>query len=209
MITRLVFVFAVLSALSIVLTTLVGGAFFPGYNHATQFISELGARGAPQEMVVRFGGFLSTGVFFWLFCRAAHRALPRSTLTTLGLIGLLIYALGYIGAVFFPCDPGCRPAIPSFSQMMHNLFGLVGYVMAPAFLATLGWSARRWPRGGFLSALGFITAGLAFVGLMGLSPEFRYPGLSQRLIEASVLVWVLACGWYARAQMRSAPAPLG
>lgn len=38
---------AFLSAAWIVLLTLIAGAATPGYSHISQFISELGARGAP------------------------------------------------------------------------------------------------------------------------------------------------------------------
>lgn len=198
MIARLAFPFAALSAASILLTTVLGGAGFPGYSHSAQFISELGARGAPDEMLVRFAGFLPGGLFLCLFCLGMHRFVPRSVPGTLGVIGLFVYALGYVAAAFFPCDPGCRPVNPSISQLIHNFFGLVGYVVAPGFLALLGWASRRWPGGAHLSVPAFIAAVLALVGLMGLSPEFRHVGLSQRLIEGSVMTWIVLCGWHLR-----------
>lgn len=131
MLARLVFPFAALSAVFVLLLTVLGGANFPNYSHASQFISELGATGAPHEMLIRFTGFLPAGVFLWLFSLGAFLLLPRSRLTTFGLIGIFLYAGGYVVAAFFPCDLGCRPVQPSTSQVIHNLFGLIGYVAAP------------------------------------------------------------------------------
>jgi Protein of unknown function (DUF998) len=193
---RIALVCATLGVLFALLLALLGGAYFPGYSHAAQFISELGARQAPHEQLVRWVGFLPAGVLILGFSAAAFFALPRSALTTFGLLGVAVYAGGYVAAAFFPCDPGCRPSQPSISQLIHNLAGLAGYVLAPLFLAALASSARRWPGGGYLVVAGFVAAGLSLLGMLSLSPNSPYVGWSQRLIEASVLLWVLLCAWY-------------
>jgi Protein of unknown function (DUF998) len=201
-IARLAFVFALLTLVCVVLFTILGALGFPGYSHTAQFMSELGARGAPHEKLIRFAGFLPAGVFMILFVIGAFESLPRSALTTLGLIGIALYAMGYIVAVFFPCDFGCRPAQPSASQAIHNLFGLIGYVLAPLALVALGWSARNWPDAGYLSWSAYIAAAVALVGMITLSPKSPYVGLSQRLIESAVLIWVVMCAWYVRSQLQ-------
>jgi hypothetical membrane protein len=202
LIARFAFVFAVLTLAFVVLLTILGALDFPGYSHTAQFISELGARGAPQEMLIRFAGFLPAGVFMILFVIGAFKSLPRSIPASLGLIGMALYAMGYIVAVFFPCDFGCRPAQPSASQMIHNVFGLIGYVLAPLALVALGWSARQWPGGKYLSWSAYIAATLALFGMMTLSPKSPYAGLSQRLIEGAVLIWVVMCAWYVRSHLQ-------
>ena len=83
---------------------------FPGDSHVSQFISELGATGAPHEMLVRVGGFLPAGIFVCVFAVAAFMRLPRSGLTTFGLVGMFIYALGYVACALLPCDAVRRPA---------------------------------------------------------------------------------------------------
>lgn len=200
--TRTPLVSASIALLFVVVLTLLGGAFYPDYSHSSQFISELGARQAPHEQLVRWGGFLPAGVFMLVFVLAAFKVLPRSVPSTLGLSGIAVYALGYVAAAFYPCDPGCRPAAPSISQLIHNIVGLAGYLLAPLSLAALAWSARRWPGGRSLAAAGFVAATSALLGLMTmLSPEFSYVGLSQRLLELSVLVWIVMCGWYMMARL--------
>lgn len=194
------FAFAVLGATTVLLFTLLGAAGFPGYSHASRFVSELGATGAPHEYAVRFAGFLPAGIFVSLFAAAAFKGLPRARLTSAGLLGIVVYALGYVAAAFFPCDAGCRPVQPSLSQIIHNLLGLAGYVLAPLFLFALAWQARRWPGATHLSVLGFTTAALALAGLLTLSPKSPFAGVSQRVIEAAVLAWVVVCGAYLRSR---------
>jgi uncharacterized protein DUF998 len=174
----------------------VAGALTPEYSHASQFISELGARGAPQEWVVRFGGFLPAGILLLAFCLFAFIALPRSPGATLGLAGLAIFGAGYLVAAAFPCDLGCRPDEPSTSQLIHNAGGLVGYLLAPAFLLILALASRRWPLAGRMAIAGYAATALAVIGLFTLDPDSGTAGISQRILEFAVLGWAVCCGIY-------------
>jgi hypothetical protein len=185
-----------LGPLAVVLLTIIGGANFPNYSHASQFISELGADGAPHARLINFAGFLPAGVLIIAFAFFAWRALPGSGAVTFAMLGLALFALGYLVAAFFPCEGDCRAAEPTPSQAIHNLFGLAGYLFAPASLFALAWQARRWPSAMHLSALGFIGSAFALFGLLLLSPDFRYVGIAQRVLEGSVLMWIMACALY-------------
>ena len=74
----------------------------------------------------------------------------------------------------------------------------VGYLLAPLFLALLGWSARRWPGGTHLVAPAVGAAVVTFLCLLGLDPAFAYVGVVQRVLDASVSLWVLLCAGYIR-----------
>jgi hypothetical membrane protein len=191
-----------------VLMVVIAGSLTPGYSHVSQFISELGARGAPHELSVRFAGFLPMGMLLLAFCWFAYAALPRSTGTTWGLFGLALYAAGYLVAAAYPCDLGCRPARPSASQMIHNAGGLLGYVLAPAFLLTLARATRAWPNAERLSTAGYVAAALALVGLLTLSPASPFVGVSQRLLEIAVLAWAVYCGVYLHRKTADATQPI-
>jgi Protein of unknown function (DUF998) len=180
----------------VIILVVVAGAFTPGYNHIAQLISELGASGSRYGWPVRFAGFLPAGLLLLTFCFFAYRLLQKARGTTFGLIGLAIYAVGYLVAAAFPCDLGCRPNAPSASQMIHNAGGLVGYLLAPVFLFSLARAARTWPAAGHLVVAGYVAFALALFGLLTLSPSSPAAGLSQRLLEASVLGWVAMCGHY-------------
>ncbi|MGH7589288.1 MAG: DUF998 domain-containing protein [Gemmatimonadota bacterium] len=193
---RLALASAILGASVVLLTTIIGGFAFPDYSHASQFISELGARGAPNASLINLAGFLPAGLLLCAFAFFAGRALPRSKSIALGLFGIALFGVGYLAAAFFPCEPGCRPTEPSLSQAMHNLLGLAGYLAAPPALLALGWQARRWPDATWLSNLGYLTGALTFMALFFMSPTFGYAGVAQRVLEGSVLAWVVACGLY-------------
>lgn len=193
---------AVLGALWLLAMVIVGGATFPGYSHVSQYISELGANGAPQGWLVSYAGFLPVGVLICAFGVFAWLAAPRSLLSTLGFIGVELFSVGYVAATFFRCDYGCRPEEPSVSQQMHNMFGLLGYLFAPLCLLLLGLAARKWPKAGALALHGYLSAALALVGLGTLTPDSPFAGVSQRLIEAAMLSWVVACGLYLGRQPR-------
>jgi Protein of unknown function (DUF998) len=180
----------------VVILVVVAGAFTPGYNHIAQLISELGASGSRYGWPVRFAGFLPAGLLLLSFCFFAYRLLQKAKGTTFGLIGLAIYAAGYLVAAAFPCDLGCRPNAPSTSQIIHNAGGLIGYLLAPAILFALARAARTWPAAGHLVVAGYLASALALLGLLTLSPSSPAAGLSQRLLEASVLGWVAMCGHY-------------
>jgi Protein of unknown function (DUF998) len=199
---------AVSGAIWLVAMVVIGGAAWDGYDHVSQYISELGATGAPHGWQVSWLGFLPIGLLITAFAFFAWRAAPRSALATIGFVGIFLFAIGYTGSAFFPCDFGCRPDNPSFSQVMHELIGLAGYLLAPVTLLLLALAARTWPGAMWLAVLGFIAAPLALVGLSGLmdsdSPTL---GLYQRVLEATVIGWVVACGLYLGAQSKTA-APL-
>lgn len=200
---RLAVIAGILGPLTVVLLTVLGGANFPNYSHASQYISELGSVDAPHGRVISLAGFLPAGIFTSAFAFFAWRSLPRSSSATLGLLGLIFFALGYLVATFFPCEGDCRSAHPGLSQAIHNLFGLAGYLIAPMSLWTLGWAARHWPQASHLSALGFVGGTTALLGLMFLSPDFRYVGVAQRILEGSVLSWMVVCALYLQRTSRA------
>jgi hypothetical protein len=202
---KLAMICALLGAVWLAAMVIIGGAAWEGYDHVSQYISELGAAGAPHGWQVSWLGFLPVGLLITAFAFFAWRAAPRSTLATVGFVGIFLFAIGYTGSAFFPCDFGCRPETPSFSQVMHELIGLVGYLLAPVTILLLALAARTWPRAMWLVVLGFIAAPFALVGLGGLlDPDSPTLGLFQRVLETSVIGWVVACGLYLGAQSKTA-----
>jgi len=200
---RLAMICALLGALWLLAMVVIGGLTFPDYDHVSQYISELGANGAPFGFEVSWYGFLPVGLLVTAFAVFAWLATPRSLLGTLGFIGLVLFAIGYIGSAFFPCDYGCRPESPSFSQQMHLLIGLAGYFFAPLTLLLLAFAARAWPNGGRVALTGFVAAPAALVGLLTMAPDSPFVGLSQRVLETSVIAWVVICGLYLGHQPRA------
>jgi hypothetical protein len=138
-------------------------------------------------------------------CSAGWRRRALS-LAALGFIGIFLFSIGYVGSAFLPvrlCAAG--PMSPSFSQVMHELIGLAGYMLAPITLLLLGIAAWKWPGAVWLSLLAFLAAAGALIGLGGLvDPASPTVGLYQRVLEASMMSWVVACGLYLGLKKRTA-----
>lgn len=103
----------------------------PGYDQVRHTISELGERGARDARIVAFGLFLPAGIGLAAVAILSDERSPESAALAAAV------AIGYLGAVVFPCDPG-SPMQGSFSQAMHNLAGGIQYIGGALALASLG-----------------------------------------------------------------------
>ncbi|WP_157138749.1 DUF998 domain-containing protein [Asticcacaulis biprosthecium] len=175
---------------------IIGDLATPDYDALRQFISELGAGGATNAQWINHFGFLPAGVLLTSFSVLAWMALPRKGATTAGFLGTALYAIGYIAAVFFPCGAGCAVDSEDPVQLLHNFFGIAGYLTAPGALICFAIGARAWPDANLLSRLGWVYAAVAALGLAGLMTDLPYRGLWQRILEAGVLIWCLTGALY-------------
>jgi len=190
---------AVLSYVLLLAVIVGGGAAFPGYDHVSNYISELGATGAPHGKLVSLWGFLPSGLLLVVFAATAFLATPRSVASAFGFALLAAYAAGLAAAGVYPCDAGCSRADPSFDQLMHDLWGAPGYLLAPVMMGLLAAAARGWPGARHLlwaGAAGVLVTAAALPMVIG---EFELRGLAQRALEGVIGLWVLLCAlWLAR-----------
>jgi hypothetical protein len=191
----------ILGVLLFVVTTIIGGILFPGYSHTSQLISESYAMGTAYGPMLRFLGYLPSGLCIAAFAYFAVKALPKSGLTRFGFTAIgIFYGLATVLVSIFPCDAGCDsgPVPPSLSQLIHNLSGFLTYMIVPLSVILLGVAARSWPNGKTLSNLGIICGitALLLVGIFIANLRSGFAGLYQRIIEGSILLWILACSLY-------------
>jgi hypothetical protein len=195
------FLFGLLGVLFFISATMLGGLQFPAYSHISQLISESYAIGTPYGIPLRYLGFLPSGIFMAAFAFYAARALPKSLAATFGFIGLgIFYGMATVIVSFFPCDEGCGKELvdPSLSQFIHNLTGLFTYLIVPVSLLILGVAARKWSNGKYVSYAGLacgLTA-MLFVGILSSDLHGYFAGLYQRIIEGSILAWIVVCSVY-------------
>ncbi len=182
--------------LMIIAVVVVAGAAWPGYDHLRQYISELGATGAPHGQEVSVFGFLIPGALLIAFAALTFLSLRRSALSLLGFVGVALFYAGYFFSGFYRCDFGCPVGGGSHAQRMHELFGVPGYFAAPATLALLAFASRRWQGAGPLFPLGLLCAAVALVSLPLLGAGFEFHGLAQRALEGAMAAWVIACAAY-------------
>lgn len=182
-------------------TTIIGGFLHPDYNHVSQFISELYATDAPNADKLRYIGYIPSGFLFMLFAFFAIKETPKSLTAASGFIGLgLGYGLGTVICGFFTCDAGCNPNFinPTLSQIIHNLIGFLTYLVVPISLFLIAIASRKWKNGVAFSNVGLVLSFISFcfVGVLNADLTSPYKGLIQRIIEASILLWIAICAFY-------------
>jgi Protein of unknown function (DUF998) len=199
--TNKIFWFGILGVLFFITATVLGGLQFNNYSHLQQLISESYAIGTPNGLCLRIFGFFPSGLFMTLFAFYAIRILPKAKLTTIGFIGFgVFYGIATIVVSVFPCDVGCNKELinPSISQLIHNISGALTYIIVPFCLILIGVTAKKWNNGkafSTLSVLCGIVALLFFILFMN-NLQGGYIGLYQRIIEASILFWVVNAAFY-------------
>lgn len=187
-------VFAPLLWLAVIV---IAGELRPGFDHVGQYISELGERGSATEILMRFGGFVATGVLHVAYAAAFYATLSRIsdhwrlTLLVAGLIAL--NGIGRIGAGLFACEPGCvAPEI--LTQRLHGLSATLAFlsIAAAAILGAIIFRGDKRLRPLSAYSLGSGFAGLIFLWLMSSSQaEHIFTGLYERLASGVLSLWVL------------------
>lgn len=99
------------------------GSVRPEYSHFTQFISELGERGSSTEFIMRYAGFLPTGLMHVAFSAFLYVTFKGSRLTAIAATLLAINGLARIGAGIFPCEVGCTG--PSFFDQSEVAYFII------------------------------------------------------------------------------------
>ena len=188
-------------------STILGGLLMENYSHISQLISESYAIGTPYGELLRFGGFIPSGICIFLFSVLAIRQVPKAGNTSIAFTGLgIFYGIGTVVVSIFPCDKGCETDLidPGISQLIHNLSGMLTYLIVPVCLIVLGNTARSWPNARTVSTTGIIsgTTAIIFVALLTINIHSPYVGLYQRIIEGSILLFILITANYLQQEDR-------
>ena len=195
--------FGLLGVVFFISATILGGLQFSNYSHLSQLISESYAIGTPYGVQLRYLGFIPSGIFIAAFAFLAIKNLPKSKLTQIGFLGIgIFYGIATILVSLFPCDKGCDKELvdPSLSQLIHNLTGLLTYIIVPISLIIIGVSARKWANSKYVSYLSIICGltAVLFVGILSSDLQSKFAGLYQRIIEGSILTFIITCSIYFR-----------
>ncbi len=166
----------------------VFGRRWAAYDAARDFISELGAAGAPDAAAVN-ASFLVAGMLFVATCAAiARQHSGGRAVAVMALVSLVGWS--YVVAAFAPCDSGC-PADGSPTQTLHNSVGGLSYFACAVGLLLASVTRSAMPRApAWLTA---VAGGVALVSLVGMgAPEMAaVRGALQRLGEAAIFTWLV------------------
>ena len=195
---RLIAVLPIASAVWLAGSSVIAGAMRPGYDHMSQFLSELGASGTPGGAAMNYLGFIPTELFLLAFVVLALRVLRPGPLALIGLALMALNVLSLFAAALAPCDAGCRPATPSLSHTIHIATGSIAYLSAVIGIAVLAIATGR--RGAprlMVAGLACAVAGTALIAV--LDADSGVVGLVQRSLEAVIYAWYILFGlWLAK-----------
>lgn len=169
------------------------GSRRPEYSHLTQYISELGERGSSTELLMRYLGFVPTGLMHLAFAASLYATFSGSRLSSIAAALLALNGLGRIVAGLFPCEAGCAGPRVLLSQKLHTLAAGVGFLslIGTAIIWGIALRQHRNLRALSLYSIGTGLCGLMFLLLMSWSAELRAgTGLYERLSSGVLSLWI-------------------
>lgn len=175
----------------------------PGYDHLTQYMSELGVPGLAGATFISWWWIVS-GVLTIGLGLALHLGTRKvGRLSAAGPLLVTSYGLLVgIGSGVFPCDPGC--AGENLSGKLHdtvNAVGAMAQLVAPG-VCWLRWrhGERWWGFRGWTIASQVVIV-MAFVLFMALGEASHeqglesFKGLYQRLFQGTFYLWLSVVTW--------------
>ncbi|WP_369986644.1 DUF998 domain-containing protein [Pseudomonas xanthosomatis] len=174
---------------------------YPGYDHLQQAMSQLGASGAPTQGFSPWVNNFPLALLFALFAWGLARRWRESKLARLSALLVLLHGVGSLGTGLFACDLGCAPAVPSLSQQLHNLSGLLMFLsltLACVLWVRLGKRLAHSPGLAWGSLLCSVLAVVTVVLMARAAQSGELFGLYQRLNYGVAVLWLAALAWVSR-----------
>lgn len=177
----------------------LAGVLTPGYSHATQAVSELGAVGAPVPWLINGFGIIPFALSILALGAFVVQDFRPGPVAWLSGGMLVVSGLGFAVAGLMRCDVGCGPSELQ-SAVLHGFGASVGFQFAPLAALVLGSRFfRRFPRRAvyafsLLMAVAMVASIALFLGV--LDPSRALSGVWQRLLILSISVWVVGLSIY-------------
>lgn len=179
-----------------VIAIIVFGLLNSGYSHISQYISELGAKGANYNYLMNYLGIIPFGLSILLFSIGSLITLKKNILSKIAFLILFVTGVLFIMAGVFNCDAGCNFENMSQEAIIHNMSAFTAFVLFLISAILLGKNSFTKKRNKYY--LFSLTSGLAGIFLFyliskaGIYSEYR--GLYQRLFIANFLSWLIVIG---------------
>jgi hypothetical membrane protein len=177
------------------LAIIIFGFLHPSYSHFSQFISELGADNAPNNLFMNYLGIIPFGISICLYS-IAGTFYSDAKIQKLAFIILLITGLLFVIAGLFNCDEGCAFDNMSQKSIIHNLSAFSAFLLSIIVQLVIGTLvfAKRKTRLITFSLVSGITGIILFylISNAGIYSDFR--GLYQRLFLTNFLIWLIISG---------------
>lgn len=182
-----------LATIWLVIGVYVASKFYPGYNHAKQFCSELGATGSPTEKLSPLVNNYPLGVLFCLFGWYVTQLSNVSLLVNLSGWLIIIHGVGTWIAGYFPMDADPLTKNPTLHCKIHSWAGfimLLSLVVAP-ILIVFSPTTTMIPLYFRLCSVLLTLAAVYYLFAMAKAVKHQGdPGLHQRISYGFQLLWL-------------------
>jgi magnesium-transporting ATPase (P-type) len=170
------------------------GSLTPGFDHVSQLMSELGARGSRTENISPIINNYPIGVLFIVFGVGVYLKSQSKKTKVLASALFIVHGMGSIFAGAFSCDIGCPLVGGSVDQNIHTLSGLV--MFSSLCMACLMWCRPNFnlTESGVFGMFSLVCLVLAsFFLLITTITLFlgEYTGLFERLSYGILCAWLL------------------
>lgn len=179
------------------LASIYAGTARPGFSHRTQFLSELGERGAVASSAFNYLGLLPTGLLLLVFgVGLAHAFRSQRPLIATGAL-IAVHGVFRSVAAAFPCDLGCRPLTPTTTQLVHNAAAGLAFLSLTAAVFTAGAWMLKSKRNRMWMILTYALGMSAVLFQILLIFHHEGPtGLYQRIALGGLQLWVSLMATY-------------
>jgi hypothetical membrane protein len=170
------------------------GSLRPEFSHYRQYISELGERAGSTELLMRYAGFVPTGVMHVAFAMFLFSVFRCNRLAAWAALLIAVNGVARVAAGMFPCEVGCTAPHVLLIQQLHSLAATIGFFAFIGAVLLWGIALKRYPGLRDLRAYSFASAALAlvFLLLMSWSDATRAgTGLYERLSSGVLSLWLL------------------
>jgi hypothetical membrane protein len=177
----------------ILLFVIILGYLQQDYDHIRDFISELGAIGAPYAIYMNYLGFTFLGISIIFFGLTTYYKLNfnfNDKLTTIGIILIFVSGLSFFLIAFFPCDANCINK--SIIGIIHsNLSDIAQFsmIISILFIYINIKNKSSWKYFDDFSLISFFM-GIIFALIYNLNIIENYDGLLQRISFGIPLIWI-------------------
>ena len=170
------------------------GAHVDGYSWRRQYISELGAQGAPDGALVS-GLFVVIGLLVLAFVAAALPSVRRWRLAAVGLGGMAGVGVSYAVSGVARCEAGCPEPGTTTAQDVHNLAGFAGYGIALLGMVLFAVALRKVSTWRPVAVGGGVLALVAIAASSGTAAGVTDRSMWQRIVELCVFAWIASVAW--------------
>ena len=191
---RLLAICGIIGPIVYAIIVIILGFLHPDYNHVTQYMSELGAVGAPYAIIMDTVGLPLLGLLMIFFAFGLHRGIGEDKGAKIGPTLVAVSGTALVMTGIFPCDPGCADV--TFVGNMHSVFATIaGFAMllAPIAISPRLRNDYRWQGYLVYSLATVVVAGIisAVFGLMIFEAWTRaLEGALQRISMGLLLLWI-------------------